>query len=81
VWCLQFDGQGGYKLSELNSKARYALRSCFAVSLTMLLCCSLSLQEEKTKIESQMSGLPKMQTRLMELCALLGEKSIHLKQV
>lgn len=38
----------------------------------------MSLQEEKAKIEAEMSGLPKKQARLKELCGLLGEKSIHL---
>jgi ATP-binding cassette subfamily D (ALD) protein 2 len=59
---LQFDGQGGYKFSELNAGER------------------MTFKEEKTKLEAQLTGVPKMTERLQELCALLGEDSVVLKK-
>lgn len=40
----------------------------------------LTLRDEKEQLEESLRGLPSMQRRLREVCALLGEDSVVMNQ-
>ncbi|KHJ94383.1 ABC transporter, ATP-binding protein [Oesophagostomum dentatum] len=55
---LQYDGEGGYKMSSLNDTAVGE---------------RLSLSEEKRQIATKLEEMSRMKERLAELCLILGE--------
>ena len=61
-YILQFDGQGSWKFEELNSN----------------LSERLNLKEEKDSLEKLILSFPSTQSRLKELCDILGENSVAL---
>uniref|UniRef100_A0A8R1HR60 ABC transporter domain-containing protein n=2 Tax=Caenorhabditis japonica TaxID=281687 RepID=A0A8R1HR60_CAEJA len=60
---LQYDGEGGYKLTNLNEKT---------------IGERLSYSEEKQQLEKQLSDVPQWKERLQELCQLLGDSEERL---
>nr|QUF59458.1 ATP-binding cassette transporter Abcd2 [Brachionus angularis] len=63
-YILQFDGTGNWKFEELNSN----------------LDTRLNLKQEKDKLEKLLLSVSNSQTRLKELCEILGESSIALNE-
>ncbi|KAK6020008.1 hypothetical protein OSTOST_14344, partial [Ostertagia ostertagi] len=62
---LQYDGEGGYRLSSLNDSA---------------IGERLSLADEKRQIEQKLYEVPQMKERLAELCQILGEDAEAIAQ-
>lgn len=60
-YLLKFDGEGGWTFERLSGSNMSTVMTNF--------------QEEKSQLESQLMGVPKMQARLKELCGLLGQSS------
>ncbi|CAI2352227.1 unnamed protein product [Caenorhabditis sp. 36 PRJEB53466] len=56
---LQYDGEGGYKVTGLNEKT---------------IGERLSYSEEKQQLEKQLSEVPRWKERLQEVCQLLGDE-------
>ncbi|PWA19988.1 hypothetical protein CCH79_00019925 [Gambusia affinis] len=84
---LQFDGEGGWKFEPLDASARLSMQVSLPdgpVLLQVLVQTRprtqpgdvpvlVLSQEEKQRLENQLSGIPRMQQRLSELRLLLGE--------
>ena len=60
---LQFDGNGGWALTELDASARLSLKEV----LQSRHCGVNDVRQEKSRLESQLAGVPSMQQRLNEL--------------
>lgn len=60
---LQYDGEGGYKVSSLNEKT---------------IGERMSYSEEKQQLEKQLAEVPRWKERLEEVCQLLGGNEDHL---
>ncbi|PIC31290.1 hypothetical protein B9Z55_012041 [Caenorhabditis nigoni] len=56
---LQYDGEGGYKVSSLNEKT---------------IGERMSYSEEKQQLERQLAEVPRWKERLQEVCQLLGDE-------
>ena len=61
---LQFDGHGNWKFEELNSN----------------LTDRLNLKQEKDSLEKIVLSFSSTQSRLKELCEILGENSVALEK-
>ena len=63
-YILQFDGHGNWKFEELNSN----------------LSDRLNLKQEKDSLEKIVLNFSSTQSRLKELCSILGENSVALDE-
>lgn len=63
---LQFDGEGGWTVEKLEDGKLKQM---------------LSLEDEKTQLESQLTTIPAMQQRLQQICAVSSRFALFYNEV